>query len=84
MYPFADPDGTPVARLAVQSAPAMRATPAGFEQGLQLALTFGAPGTPFVAEPSIPTLLEEARRCIVRAFAQLTTDDAHEHWGRKQ
>lgn len=84
MYPFADPDGTPVARLAVQSAPAMRATPAGFEQGLQLALTFGAPGTPFVAEPSIPTLLEAARRCIVRAFAQLTTDDAHEHWGRKQ
>jgi uncharacterized protein (TIGR04255 family) len=83
-YGINNAEGDPMARLNVQSAPAVRVAPAGFEQGLQLALTFSAPGTPTVPELSVPTLLEAARRCIVRSFAQLTTGEAHEHWGRRQ
>ena len=78
-------DGRPVARLHVQCVPALRMLPVGPQPGSQMSLTFLAPwreGESFSEQ--LEEMLATARNAIVRGFTELTTEVAHEHWGRIQ
>lgn len=72
-------DENPYARLHVSVTPGIRA--ASMEKVVQLELTFrGKPdGNDRVA---VLALMDEGRATIVKAFAELTTPDMHQHWGR--
>lgn len=78
-----EPDSAPMARLHVDARPAMRVSPGDQELGTQFTLSYRSP----VAATSTDVLtlnnrFELGREAIVRTFTDLTSDSAHEHWGR--
>lgn len=83
-YTVRDDDGVPVARLYAECQPAMRMNPKVNEGsvGTQFTLTFKAPVAGDVSEDVVNGLLSRGRETIVRSFTDLTTDAAHDEWGR--
>jgi hypothetical protein len=72
--------GTPYARLHVSASPALRR--ATMAHVVQLELTFR--GKPEDGDRvAALALLDEGREAIVKAFAEMTTPEMHEYWGRK-
>lgn len=82
-------EGRRVARLRVDFAPAFRAVVIDGDQSLvaghTLVLTYRAPipvGQPWTE--AVEELAAQGRDVIVRSFTTLTTDEAHDRWGRTQ
>jgi hypothetical protein len=79
-YVIRDDDGVPVGRLLVNALPARRLDGASIVQFTLIAR--GKPATPDLA--GVSDFLTKGRRYIVRAFAQLTSDEMHMAWERRQ
>jgi uncharacterized protein (TIGR04255 family) len=80
-------DGGMYARLHAQCNPAIR-PPSGEqlqpEYGTQFAFTFVAPALGNMDDAAVDERFMRARDVIVRAFTALTTERAHDVWGRFQ
>ena len=76
----AQDNSRPVGRLTVQAqSGAVRLAPKP-ERGSLLTLNFLAPVPPALNDGDIDSLLTNGRELIVRAFTQLTSDNAHHQW----
>ena len=79
-YIIRDNDGVPVGRLLVNALPARRLDGASIVQFTLIAR--GKPATPDLV--GVSDFLTKGRRYIVRAFTQLTSDEMHKAWERRQ
>jgi uncharacterized protein (TIGR04255 family) len=79
-----DNGGPAIERLYVQCQPAIR--PMGPQgpnaQGIQLALVYKAANVEGLSDDDIETYATDGRATIVNAFAELTTQQAHNVWGK--
>jgi uncharacterized protein (TIGR04255 family) len=84
-YFVRDGEGRAIARLVLACTPALRLVPGGDpQQGIQLSLVFRSPLPPNTADDALASFIGLGRNSIVWSFAQLTTEQAHETWGRTQ
>ncbi len=74
----------PVARLYVQCTQAIRTSPPSAGHGVQMSLIYKAPMADGMDDQDLQDNLDRGRETIVRAFTDLTTPQAHTHWGRIQ
>ena len=73
----------PVGRLTVECQPAIRGVQPAPGPGYQLSLTFRSPAQTRLIGDGLLKTLQIGRSVIVNAFTELTTDSAHQAWGRK-
>jgi hypothetical protein len=80
-YLIKDPSGQPMGRLYVQCVPALRILPEP-DRGTQFGLAYRVPTGLKTADDEIESAMAFGRDTIVRTFTDLTTEEAHKHWGR--
>jgi uncharacterized protein (TIGR04255 family) len=81
-----DEDDSPIARLGIECAPAVRAPAGGRkgQEGSRFVLSYKAPFKEPPERERLDYLMSRAREVIVRGFTELTTADAQERWERYQ
>lgn len=68
--------------LNVQCQPAFRMVEGGNRPGIQFVFTVNAARANGMGTEELESVMFDSREAIVRAFDQLTTDQAHRHWGK--
>jgi uncharacterized protein (TIGR04255 family) len=76
-----DEQGTPQARFQVEIQPALKDEGGLPVAGYRLVLSYKAP-EPTTDRESLNALIRRGREVIVLSFVELTTTEAHRHWGR--
>jgi uncharacterized protein (TIGR04255 family) len=79
-YIMRDEDGAPIGRLIITAEPAWKLDGSNIVQ-----FALAARGKPHSADlAGVKSFLQSGRRHIVRAFRELTSDEMHKLWERKQ
>jgi uncharacterized protein (TIGR04255 family) len=80
-YLIRSEDGAPFGRLTVECATAFKPETDTIVEGSQLRLTTRFPISGNATPDDLVVLMASGRNTIVQAFADLTTPEAHDHWG---